>query len=310
MADLAQDAGISGDEHLLDGAQKLSTYLWNVAWHHAPGTLIGDAEALHDMRVAVRRLRSALQNFEGEKAAPLVAPHLWRELNDWRKELGRFGDVLGAVRDGDVLSKYVDDYAKTRLRAAVEENSGLEKVKRYLSDRRADDFVVLTKKIDKAGRPGRLHEGFAQFALGLPAASGANPSFHTALRIIMPQRKAEVLLHAPSLDDPEDEIGQHELRKALKRLRYTLEFFAPCFEEPVKKRVKQITEMQDSLGEMQDRTVLHAAVGEAFNTAKLGEENLPEDVLTFLQYGDGRRRRLLTQARKQWAQLNTDFFEN
>jgi CHAD domain-containing protein len=304
MTDIAKDAKIIGDESLLKGARKLLWHLWQVAWQNAPGTLEGDAEALHDMRVAVRRLRSALQNFEGEKKkaeTSLVAPHLRREMQGWRKKLGRLGDELGAVRDYDVLNDYLDDYAKTRLRAPIAEDSGLAELRRYFLDERSKAFKVMVKRVNKAARPQNLREEFGRYSLGLPAAGEPNPPLKTAVQPIIPHRKVEVLSHAPSLDDPNDEFGQHELRKSLKRLRYTLEFFTPCFEVEVKNHVKQITQLQDTLGEMQDRSVLHEKVIEAFGQ---DQTQWPLDIANFMRYGANRRRRLLTQAREQWAKLN------
>lgn len=308
MADLAREAGISGDENLLEAAQKLSSFLWRSAWQHASATLEGDADVLHDMRVAIRRLRSALQNFEGEKNAPLVIKqplvikHLRREMNAHRKALGKLGDALGAVRDYDVLSDYLDNYAKKVLKSPPE--NGLDEFRRHLMEERGVAFVKMTKRIEKTTRTNNFREEFARFALGLPAADGPNPPLKTALESLLPQRKAEVLLHAPSLDDAHDEIGQHELRKALKRLRYALELFAPGFDFPVKSRVKQITQLQDILGEMQDRTVLHAEIHAAF---KASDDKLPPDVAAFVAYGNERRSQLLEQARTKWRKLNDDF---
>jgi CHAD domain-containing protein len=67
MADLATEAGLRADDEILHAAGKLFTYLWDTAWQHSSATAGGDADALHDMRVAIRRLRSALQNFEGPR---------------------------------------------------------------------------------------------------------------------------------------------------------------------------------------------------------------------------------------------------
>src|SRR5687767_14183668 len=98
MADIAQESGIAADEPVLAGLSKLLNTLWSAAWKHAPDTIDGDADALHDMRVAIRRLRSVMQNFEGSKEAPLLSKPLRRELIDYRGTLGRIGDALGAVR--------------------------------------------------------------------------------------------------------------------------------------------------------------------------------------------------------------------
>jgi CHAD domain-containing protein len=148
-----------------------------------------------------------------------------------------------------------------------------------------------------------LREEFGRYSLGLPAASGANLPLKEAVQTLIPQRKAEVLGYVPSLDNPEDEFGQHELRKSLKRLRYTLEFFMPCFEGETKDWVKRITQLQDTLGEMQDRSVLHEKVVAAF-----GEDQTqwPLDVTNFMRYGAERKQRLLTKARGQWAKLNEE----
>src|SRR4051812_43344386 len=116
MADIAQESGIVADEPALAGLSKLLNYLWTVAWQYAQGTIDGDAEALHDMRVAVRRLRSVMQNFEGTKTTPLLNSSLRRELRNYRSSLGRIGNALGAVRDLDVLDGYLKEYASKRLR--------------------------------------------------------------------------------------------------------------------------------------------------------------------------------------------------
>lgn len=328
MADLAQDAGLQRDDAALSGASKLFVHLWGAAWSHAPGTLAGDADALHDMRVAIRRLRSALQNFEGSRDAPLLGARLRGELAAQRKKLSKLGDALGAVRDYDVLDKYLRDYATTQLGSTVAESPGLARFERYLQDERAVTFAPMTKRIHRAREEGALRERFARFALGLPAASlGADDSadaplpltplpLHEAARRVLPQRVDEVLRHAPALEDDEDAIGHHELRKSLKRLRYSLEFFAPCFDQPTKRHLKNLTRLQDLLGEMNDRHVLQETARRAFIASRAGSDGtrrgakrnskpiaLPDDAEAFLDYGEERARQLLEQVRKRWSEL-------
>ena len=62
-----------------------------------------DADAVHDMRVAVRRLRAVLRT-----ARPML-DRAWS--NDLRHELGLLGRLLGAVRDLDVLIERLTDEA-------------------------------------------------------------------------------------------------------------------------------------------------------------------------------------------------------
>jgi CHAD domain-containing protein len=66
------------------------------------GVLSGDIEAVHDMRVASRRLRVALSNF-----AVCCAPDENRRM---RKLLGRLAEALGEVRDLDVMIAALKQY--------------------------------------------------------------------------------------------------------------------------------------------------------------------------------------------------------
>jgi triphosphatase len=61
----------------------------------APAVLRGDdVRATHDMRVAIRRLRSAMDTFEAHFPG--------KRLRRFARETRRLGRRLGAVRDGDV----------------------------------------------------------------------------------------------------------------------------------------------------------------------------------------------------------------
>jgi hypothetical protein len=70
-------------------------------------------------------------------------------------------------------------------------------------------------------------------------------------------RVAEVYAHVPKLDDPADGRGHHDLRISLKRLRYSLEFFAVCY-DPVEVAwiIESLSTMQDLLGDLHDAEVL------------------------------------------------------
>src|SRR5581483_10955800 len=62
-----------------------------------PGVRRGDPDAVHDMRVALRRLRSTLHTFRPALDTARTEP--------LREELKWLGQVLGAVRDNDVLAE-------------------------------------------------------------------------------------------------------------------------------------------------------------------------------------------------------------
>jgi CHAD domain-containing protein len=296
MADLATEAGLIPEEPFLKGASKICVYLWDTTWSHATGTKEGDADALHDMRVAIRRLRSALQNFEGNAELKLVPREIRREMKDFRRRLGRLGDALGAVRDFDVLDEYLQKYAGKHLPGVMHEASGLVQFDQYLKATRDSHFAPMVRKIEKSQQPGRLQESFARWAHGIAGAFGPEQSVQEVARQILPVRIDEVLSLAPLLDQDEDEESHHEVRKALRRLRYTLEVFAPCYNEAVKPRIKVLVSLQDQLGEMQDRTVLAETAQRAFKD----QSTLPGDAQAFLDFGAQRRVQLLKEVRRDW----------
>lgn len=82
-----------------DDAQELARNIFSDLYRtiisYEEGVRAGDVEAVHDMRVACRRMRVALSNF-----AACCRPEVGRTI---RARLGRLADALGALRDLDVM---------------------------------------------------------------------------------------------------------------------------------------------------------------------------------------------------------------
>lgn len=304
MADIALDAQISPDDSAVVGASKLFSHLWNAAWEHGDDTIEGDADALHDMRVNLRRLRTAMSNFEGSKNKPLLSKSLRLEIRGARADIGALGDKLGVVRDFDVLEEYITDYAKKQLKTPIEDLPGLHTLLEALQEERTHDFKPMVKALKRAQKEDGLHEEFWRWSLGIPAAKVAPLSFSEAAKIILPQRLEEVFSHETSLQPEGDPEEQHELRKSLRRVRYTLETMSVCFAKPVKSFVKTLVGLQDTLGEMQDRTVL------AEVTHRVFKGDLPEDVEQFNRHGELRRGDLLGSTRAAWQKAQGNGFWN
>ncbi len=294
MSDISKAANLIAEESALQGASQLFGYLWNSAWQYGHATAAGDVEALHDMRVNLRRLRTAMNNFEGPKTAPVLSSHLRRELRKRSADVSEIGDALGRVRDFDVLSEYVADYAKKKLDADAESVEGLDKFVRYLQLQRARSFKPMVKRVRCAQGMGEVREQFARWALGLPAADGATISLDTAAHLILPRRLDEVRQHARALEPGAGAEAHHDLRKAIRRVRYTLETFAVCYGGDVKSQVAKLVAMQDLLGEMQDREVLAQICAQCFGKKE------PESIEAFKAYGDKRVSYLLGRVRTEW----------
>lgn len=114
-----------------------------------PGTRAGDdIEALHDMRVASRRLRAALSVFED--LFPV------KEFRQIEKEVSQITDALGAVRDADVQLEFL---AAHRDSAPESERVGLEYFMDHLNKHRDQERVHLLKAVEHLDK-GRLREDF------------------------------------------------------------------------------------------------------------------------------------------------------
>jgi CHAD domain-containing protein len=87
--------GVNADTPLRDAARTILRALYEATMANAPAVLRGDdTRAVHDMRVAIRRLRAGLATFEGCFSA--------RRARAMRHATRRIGRKLGPVRDADV----------------------------------------------------------------------------------------------------------------------------------------------------------------------------------------------------------------
>jgi CHAD domain-containing protein len=206
---------------------------------HDPGTRLGrDPESLHDMRVAVRRLRALLR--VGRK---LVAGDTI-ELGARLKELGQ---VLGEVRDLDVLIEHLEaeaaelgeaDAGRARPLLAVLRKERSRDRRRMLAFLRSDEYLALLD--DTARTIERLEPSGAGASLG-----------DLADKAFKKTRKAVGALPEEPTDD-----DLHGVRKKGKRARYAAELAGR------KQFVKRAKKLQDVLGEHQDAVVAAARLRE------------------------------------------------
>lgn len=212
---------------------------------HEPGVRLGeDPEEVHDMRVASRRLRAAIQAFE---------PALSEKVRRFEPELKHFAAVLGEVRDLDVQLEQVEAWISAapeedreplrELRGALESQreSAREKMLAELDSRRYERLV------DTLSRALRLGPARRNRLSGVPITEGAPDLVHRAYRRA---RKA-----GDRLDPDSPAEDYHRLRKRCKRLRYLVEFVEEVYGAPASKLIKRLKPLQDVLGELQDAEV-------------------------------------------------------
>jgi CHAD domain-containing protein len=216
---------------------------------HEPGTRTGeDIEDLHQMRVAVRRMRATL------KAARPLLDAAWSD--DLRAELGWLGGALGPVRDLDVLLLRL--HREIASLPPDERNAGgtlLDALERERTMARAAMLEALT-----APRYFGLLERLAE-TVGAPLPKPAPGDAPQPALVDLVRAEARKLRRAVEKagDNPPDEV-LHALRIRGKRVRYTGELIAPSLHgDPAGKQVKRLlsatTALQEVLGDHQDACV-------------------------------------------------------
>lgn len=138
MAAEDEIAGLSPGQPFADAGRAIIRHRFVAMWAQRAGTLAGDDDAVHDMRVGSRRLRAALDVF--------ASAFHGAEFRRLRRLTARLTDELGAVRDHDVLLLGLRRYRKGMPRA---ERAGID-----------DLMAALTSERDLARR--RLHRFFAR----------------------------------------------------------------------------------------------------------------------------------------------------
>ena len=81
-------------------------------------------------------------------------------------------------------------------------------------------------------------------------------SYQENARIILPQRLEEVYTWERFIRDPERREELHNMRISIKRLRYTMEFFAVNYDQHFTNFIKTVIELQDILGDIHDSDVV------------------------------------------------------
>lgn len=233
----------------LDEAFKRLGFEMLNAWQANAGGALQhtEPEFTHQMRVALRRLRTLLRLF-----APLLPDG---QAAAWQDALGELAACTGRQRDLDVIGEVVIAPAQAHDAHALCETLRTQ-LDREATDSRAALLTLLSSPqagVQMLRMAAFLHR--AQIADTTPLTDFAALSL-SALR------KAVKAQHARALATGE-EHALHALRIRLKRLRYTLEFFAPLFPgKDTLRYQKQLTHALDELGYLNDLASADQLLGE------------------------------------------------
>lgn len=205
-------------------------------------------EGPHQLRVGLRRLRSATQAFAPVlKRKPMKA--LQRGARDWAR-------IVGRLRDADVLAEEIVEPAATAL------GDRCDPLLAALSEHR-----IATRS---SVRDAMIAQRFGAFSLDLAATIETGRWRPGGKKQSAKKRKALTKPIAPfaaeALSEAWDEVAawgaridelttpeRHEMRKALKTFRYTVDFFAPAFDpESAKAFARVLRKLQNGFGYLND----------------------------------------------------------
>src|SRR5512132_3822442 len=226
-------------------------------FRHEAGVRTGDdPEAVHQARVATRRLRSTLRTFSS-----LLDPEWTDRLRD---ELKWLADLLGEVRDTDVLLERFSEHLAAlptadarlgpRLLAGLVEqrDSARRRLLRAMGTRR---YVVLLDDLVAATAAPALLPGADR-----PAAEVMPPL------VVKPWKKLRKRVRKAGDDPPDDQL--HQIRIRAKRARYAAEAVEPVIGKPAEDFADAISDLQGVLGDHQDAVVGEAWLREAATSGR------------------------------------------
>ena len=230
-------------------AKEILLHLLNTIEDNIPGTRANlDSEFLHDLRVAIRRTRSALTQIKDVFAPDLV------ERN--KEAFGWLGEITGPVRDLDVYLLDFNDY-QASLPEALRPH--LEPLRDFIHAHYGAEQKALVEHLDSKRFRDLLREWRAFLEAPVPERSVV-PNAMRPVKAVADERiwtmykrvRKEGRAITPA-SPPED---MHELRKSCKKLRYLIEFFDSLYpKQEVRQLVKLMKVLLDNLGNFQDLAV-------------------------------------------------------
>ena len=215
-------------------ARRLLREQYTLILNAEPGVTAGRIEPLHDMRVAIRRLRNILKAFRN--ALPRT------EADALEARFRRLSKKLGPARDMDVWMRTLKSMrvpGSNEWREFIEHQRDIQRRKRESLRRILADPSTHSLRADFGQFLNRTDVGSPNTTLKELAARAVRKS----LDRVMDRSRL-----APSLPAHK----AHLLRIACRRARYMAEFFATTLDKPLTQLARQLKAVQDVLGDIHD----------------------------------------------------------
>ena len=254
-----------------------------------------DPEALHQMRVGMRRLRSALSQFTVAVNLPPIVTE---------KNIAKIGRSLGKLRDLDVLLAVLQDDYQPLLPA--DEQKKLAKIIKSINRKRKSELKQVRKTLNSKPylnlkrelqnwldnstyqKIGDCSVDLLLPDLLLPQVSQLllHPGWLVGVEIVKGQIQLPQILDREAMEQiiSSEAILLHGLRKSVKKTRYSLELFDRFYGDNYHQYRDRIEQIQEILGQIQDTHILRKILERALNSPI--SVKLPElaDLLLKIRY--------------------------
>jgi CHAD domain-containing protein len=212
-----------------------------------------DIEAIHQMRVASRRMRSALAIFAPCFRKPVIKSIL--------KDVRGVTGALGEARDLDVHLEYIKGEAPNFSSARLA--PGIKRLILRLTQKRQEIQGHVTKAMQRFVKDDVIGtiNGWAGPLLG--NSQGVylySPALYQLGFNAINQRLDELESRELIVRDPNEVTELHAMRISAKRLRYTVEVFEDLYGDQIKPFLIAVKKLQEILGNVHDLDVWIAMI--------------------------------------------------
>lgn len=284
----------AGSAILLHQLEKLQKNIPNAADEKEP-------EAIHDVRVASRRLRSWLKIMEETAYQP-------KKTRKFRRGLRGLANSLGQARDAEVFREHLKKYRSANSLLEVKSFEPLEKI---IKDRHKQGLKAFIKVVES---PKTIHlveklddflENPAEHSRKPPKDSNEMvPSRVNHLMASSILRRYEGMqAYIPYL--PGSVLVLHRLRVAIKHFRYNLEFFQGALPPSAASLITRLVTAQDLLGEIHDYEVARQILEELKEDSSSSNPEMEAYSLSRVEERD----RLLQEFNSYWPLLKGPGFK-
>ena len=231
------------------------------------GVRAGRPESVHRLRIAARRLRSALTSF---------APVLDRAVTDpLRTELRWLGESLGQARDAQVMREHL-----TQLVAQEPPELVIGSIAVRIDDELSAAYQSGRERALEAlesERYLRLLDALDELVEAPPLRGAADRSAKKGVRRLLARDLNRLHREVVAIESAEDiesrDVAFHEARKKAKRLRYAAEAATPAVGKRARSLAAAAKRVQEALGIHQDSVVARQRLREMGMQAHLAGDN-------------------------------------